>query len=180
MARLLYEAGKPVVAWSESDVPDELRRIRDNKHCAALVIYPDDDRHNLEAALSLACDLDVLATGMQLVAETRGYSWEDQLADLLSRCEGATPEQREIMKAADTVAAVLHALPEREARRLVRLALAAARAAPFEIKGARPARLLAETIVDRTEVPQLFKDAMVALDAWMSAGCQSCCEVAMG
>ena len=48
MARLLHEAGKPVVAWAELDTPKVLERLRAQGHYTALVLYPDDpDRHNL-------------------------------------------------------------------------------------------------------------------------------------
>ncbi len=151
----------------EGDVPDQLARLRDGRHWEALVTFPSDEaRHNLEAALSDCCELDTLAAGMQLIAETRGYDWSDQQADLLSRLEGATPEQREAAKATSSVPDLLAALPEPLARTLVRRALGGGGITPFEIKGARPARLLAETIVDRTGVPPMFRSAMLALDAW--------------
>jgi putative ATP-dependent endonuclease of OLD family len=169
MARVLCEAGKRVVAWVEGDVPDQLQRLRSNGHCAAVVTFPSDSaRHNLEAALSYDCELDALATGMQLIAETRGYVWSEERADLLSRLEGATTEQREAAKAATDVAGVLDALPELIARALVRSALGGGGATPFEIKGARPARLLAETIVECSGVPEMFRAAMVSLDRWIS------------
>lgn len=173
MARLLCEAGKPVVAWAELDTPKVLGRLRAQGHCAALVLYPDDPgRHNLEAALSAMCSLPALAAGMQLIAETRGYSWEEQRDDLLSRCpEGVTPQQREAMKAASDVAELLSALPESAARCLVRAALDPNGVGPFEMKGARPARLLAEKIVALEAVPEPFARAMKGLDTWMGAGC---------
>jgi hypothetical protein len=173
MARLLCEAGKPVVAWAELDTPKELERLRAQGHCAALVLYPDDpDRHNLEAALSVMCSLQALATGMQLIAETRGYSWEEQRGDLLSRCpEGVTPEQREAMKVASDVAELVSALPEVAARRLVRAALDPKGVGPFEMKGARPARLLAEKIVAAEGVPEPFARAMKGLDTWIGVNC---------
>jgi putative ATP-dependent endonuclease of OLD family len=181
MARVLCEAGRRVVGWAEGDVPDQLARLRSGGHCATLVTYPSDAaRNNLEAALADCCELDALAAGMQLIAETRGYGWSEQLADLLSRLEGATPEQREAAKAATSVDGLLAALPQPLARTLVRSALGGGGATPFEIKGARPARLLAETIVDRTGVPPLFRKAMVALDAWIRADRpQPATEIAM-
>ena len=69
MARLLCEAGKPVVAWAELERPRSSSGCGEGR-CAALVLYPDDpDRHNLEAALSAMCSLQALAAGMQLIAE---------------------------------------------------------------------------------------------------------------
>jgi hypothetical protein len=181
MARVLREAGRRVVAWAEGDVPDQLARLRDGGHCKALVTFPSDEaRHNLEAALSDCCELDALAAGMQLIAETRGYDWSDQQADLLSRLESATPEQREAAKATSSVADLLAALPNPLARTLVRRALGGGGVTPFEIKGARPARLMAETIVDQTGVPPMFRSAMVALDAWITTeSAQSATEIAM-
>lgn len=170
MARVLCEAGRRVVAWVEGDVPDQLKRLRSNGHCAALVMFPSDAaRHNLEAALSHQCELNVLAAGMQLIAEIRGYTWEAQLADLLSRMDGATHEQREVAKATTNVFELLTALPEPLARTLVRGALSGRGVTPFEMKGARQARLLAETIVEQSGVPEMFRTAMVALDAWIAA-----------
>lgn len=173
MARLLCEAGKAVVTWAELDAAKELERLREEGHCAALVLYPDDpDRHNLEAALSAMCSLQALAAGMQIIAETRSYSWEEQRGDLLSRCpEDVTPEQREAMKAGGDVAELLSALPDVAARRLVRAALDPKGVGPFEMKGARPARLLAETIVAAQGVPEPFARAMKGLDAWIGLNC---------
>ena len=127
---------------------------------------------NLEAALSAMCSLPALAAGMQLIAETRGYSWEEQRGDLVSRCpEGVTPERREVMKAAGDVAELLSALPEVAARCLVRGALDPKGVGPFEMKGARPARLLAEKIVAIDGVPEPFARVMKGLDTWIDANC---------
>lgn len=172
MARLLCEAGKSVVAWTELDVPETVDRLRDQGHCAALVLHASDPaRHNLEAALSEACSLEALATGMTAVADGRGHSWEDQRADLVARCDGPDEQQRAAMKSAASVAEVLGALPEGMARRLVRAALSAKDVKPFELKGARPARLLAEAIVAVEGVPPPFAEAMRSLNSWILAGC---------
>jgi len=172
MARLLREAGKPVVAWVELDVPGTLKRLREESLCAALVLYPDDpDRHNLEAALSATCSLPALAAGMQLIADTRGYPWEQQRTDLFSRCVQAGPQERELMKAAGNVADLLAILPEHTARTLVRAALAPSGVGPFEMKGARPARLMAETIVAADGVPEPFARAIMHLNAWVALDC---------
>jgi len=171
MARLLCEAGKDVVAWAELDRPDILTRLRDGGHCAALVLYDDDpERNNLEGALSQACALPALARGMAAIAAGRDYSWEDQRADLVSRADEATHEQREAIKAATSIETALTALPEAVARRLVHAALAAKEAKPFEMKGARPARLLAEEVIAAEGVPAPFASAMTALDGWLEQG----------
>ena len=170
MARVLCEAGKRVVAWVEGDVPHQLEQLRANQHCAALVTFPPDiARRNLESLLSDSCELDALAAAMQLIAEVRGYTWEHQLADLLSRVEGASFEQRAAAKATNDVGEFLASLPEPVARSLVRQALTGSGVTPFEIKGARPARLLAETLVEKSGVPDTFRAAMIALDAWMTS-----------
>jgi putative ATP-dependent endonuclease of OLD family len=173
MARLLRGAGKAVVGWAEHDVPDDLARLRDGKHCALLVVYPDDPaRHNLEALISSACSLDVLAEGMKVVAETRGYSWEEQRKDLLSRCNAPlTDEQRADMKGAEALRTLLGALPEEVSRSLVRGALAPDALNPFEMKGARPARLFAEVMVSHGDVPQPLVAAMSRLDEWIDRDC---------
>jgi len=168
MARVLCEAGKKVVAWIEGDVPDQLVQLRSNGHCAALVMYPaDTSRHNLEALLSASCELHALGAAMRLIAEVRGYDWESQRDDLLSRLEGVSAAQRAAAKSANDVGEMLASLPEPIARTLVRLALTGTGVTPFEIKGARPARLLAETLIEHSGVPETFRDAMIALDAWM-------------
>jgi putative ATP-dependent endonuclease of OLD family len=168
MARVLCEAGKQVVAWVEGDVPTQLDQVRTNQHCAALVTFPSEStRHNLEALLSTSCELDAIGAAMQLIAEVRGYDWDSQLADLLSRLEGASPEQRVAAKATSDVGSLLGSLPEPLARTLVCQALTGGGVTPFEIKGARPARLLAETLVEQSGVPDTFRNAMIALDTWM-------------
>jgi ABC-type arginine transport system ATPase subunit len=171
MARLLCQAGKSVIAWAELDRPDILERLRSEAHCAALVLHDaDPSRNHLEAALSEACSLASLAKGMAAIAGGRGYSWQDQLTDLVSRSGDTTDEEREVMKAATTVEQVLEALPVPAARRLVRAALSAKEVKPFEMKGARPARMLAEEIVAAEGVPEPFVRAMTSLDVWLEQG----------
>jgi putative ATP-dependent endonuclease of OLD family len=171
MARFLCEAGKTVVAWAELDRPDILARLRSERHCAALVLHDADPvRNNLEAALSQACSLSSLSRGMAAIADARGYTWEDQRADLISRAEGTTDEQRNAMKSSTTVEGLLRALAEPAARHLVYAALSAKETKPFEMKGARPARLLAEEVAAAEGVPEPFARAMAALDAWLEEG----------
>ena len=173
IARLLSDAEKPVVAWAELDAPDELKRLREGGKCAAFALYPDDpERHNLEAELSAQCSIEALAKAMELVAEIRGYNWDEQRADLLNRCEDATDDQREAMRQTSGVRELLDVLPEALARRLVRAALGARRVSPFEMKGARPARLVAETIVAVEGVPAPYARVMKELDAWIHEGCR--------
>ena len=173
IARLLHEAGKPVVAWAETDTRHELKRLRDETNCSALVIYPDDsDRENLEAELSTSCSIEALAAGMDTVATTRGYTWEEQRNDLLSRCSPDVPrEQRDKLKASTSVEEALASLDEPYARRLVRSALDPKHVAPFEMKGARPARLMAEAIVQIDGVPEAYSRAMRGLHGWIALEC---------
>jgi energy-coupling factor transporter ATP-binding protein EcfA2 len=172
MARLLCEAGKSVVTWAELDRPDILERLREGGQCAALVLYDaDPTRNNLEGALSQSCSISGLARGMAAIADGRGYSWDDQRTDLVSRAGEATEDQRKAMKAASTVEEVLRALPEPVARQLACAALSAKEAKPFEMKGARPARLLAEEILEVDGgVPKPFAAVMVTLDEWLEQG----------
>ncbi len=159
------------MAWAELDRPDILERLRNEGHCAALVLHDADvARNNLEGALSHACSLTALARGLAAIADGRGYSWEEQQADLVSRSDDATAAEREAMKAATTVEDALAALSEPTARRLVRAALSAKETKPFEMKGARPARLLAEEIIAADGVPQPFARAMTSLDTWLDQG----------
>lgn len=172
IARLLCEAGKPVVTWAESDTPHELKRLRSERHSAMLIVYPTDpDQQNLEAQLSTVCSLAALARGMGLLATTRGYTWAEQRDDLMSRCSPETnQEQRAKIKSSTSVAEALAALEELPARRLVRSCLQSKTVAPFEMKGARPSRLMAETIVEVDGVPAPFRVAMKRLHCWISMG----------
>jgi putative ATP-dependent endonuclease of OLD family len=169
MARVLCEAGKRVVAWVEADVPKNAQTLRDESQCHALVLYPSgEDRHNLEAAVSHVTGLPALAAGMEVIASGRGYTWDEQRDDLLSRLVGASPAERDAAKATSSVSDFLAALPDPVARTVARNALSSTKPTPFEIKGARPARLLAEKIVELSGVPSLFSSAMVELEVWMS------------
>ena len=180
MARLLCEAGKDVVAWAELDEPENLERLRRDAHCSAIVLYDDDPEcHNLEAALASACSIEALANGMRVIAETRGYDWAQQQQDLLARCHGADADQRQALGDAVDLPEMLRAVPGSLARRMARWALAAKGPTPFEIKGARPARQLAEEIVATDGVPTPFENAMSALDAWVADGAEKPRDITM-
>jgi putative ATP-dependent endonuclease of the OLD family len=172
-ARLLCEAGKTVIGWAEADVPKELARLRAGGHCARIIVFPGAaDRHNLEALIAADCSLAALAAGMTAIAEARGYPWLEQRDDLLSRCEGPLSENLgNALKGTGDVAAFFSELPEVSARRLARAALAAGGVAPFEMKGARPARLIAEAIVATDGVPVSFATVMAGLHEWIGLGC---------
>jgi hypothetical protein len=183
LASVLHGAGKTVVAWADQDTPDatrEVARLKAEKHCAALVLHdPTPGRQNLEQALAWGCSLAALAEAMQAIATDRGYSWEDQRSDLLSRCEGVPPEVREHAKVSESVATFFSALEEGQARHLAAVALGAKRVAPFEMKGARQARLMAETIIRKEGVPANFARAFRQLDKWIREGCASGVEIQM-
>ena len=65
----------------------------------------------------------------------------------------------------------LGALDEEEARRLAVKALSAKKVSPFEMKGARQARVIAEAIIDVHGVPECFALAFSRLDEWIREGC---------
>lgn len=181
VARLLCEAAKPVAAWVERDRPSTLTDLRGGGHCSALVIYPEpESHHKLEAALAQVCSLEALAEGMSAMAEGRGYSWQEQRDDLCSRApEHMGEQERADLRGADSVLEALQALPEEKARQLVLVALTAKDTKPFEMKGARPARVLAEAVVRFDGVPACFAEPFIELDQWISDGCAEKREIVM-
>jgi putative ATP-dependent endonuclease of the OLD family len=181
VARLLCEAGKPVAAWVERDRPETLVDLRAGGHCSALVIYPDEEsRQKLEAALAQVCSLAALADGMTAMAAARDYTWEQQRDDLCSRAsEDLEEEDRAALREANSVLEALQALPEEKARQLVLVALTAKDPKPFEMKGARPARLLAEAVVRIDGVPSTFAKSFIELDDWIAGGCAGKREIVM-
>jgi putative AbiEii toxin of type IV toxin-antitoxin system len=181
VARLLCEAGKPVAAWVERDRPRTLTDLRGGGHCSALVIYPEpESHHKLEAALAQVCSLEALAEGMSAMAVAREYTWEEQHDDLCSRApEDLEGQERAALREADGVLEALQALPEEKARQLVLVALTAKDTKPFEMKGARPARLLAEAVVRIDGVPDCFAEPLIELDQWIADGCSDGREIVM-
>lgn len=183
LAAVLNEAGKSAVAWVEQDTPEVLReitRLKDEKNCAALLLHdPAPGRQNLEQALAWGSPIDALSRAMEAIALDRNYSWAEQREDLLSRCDGVDADRRERAKAAGSLAGFLAQLNEPEARQLVAAALAARGVTPFEMKGARQARLLAETIIEEAGVPDAFAHAFQELDAWIRDGCARDTEIQM-
>jgi len=181
MARLLCEARKHVVAWAELDEPENLARLQSEGHCSAIVRYgADSEQQNLEGAIASACSIKALASGMTVISESRGYDWARQQRDLLDRCEDAADEERAAMRAATNIEELLCTLPVALARQLVYKALTGTAGTPFEIKGARPARQLAERIIEIDGVPGPFMRAMTALDRWIADGCAATTDVEMG
>jgi ABC-type hemin transport system ATPase subunit len=183
LAAVLHEAGKTLVAWVDQDTQEALReieRLRKEEHCGALLLHDHAaERRNLEQALAWGGSLEALGRAMEAVAEDRGYTWDEQRNDLLSRCEGADPAARERAKATGSVSTFLGELEETTTRRLISSALSAKGVTPFEIKGARQARVLAETIVEEQGVPQNFAKAFRELDAWIRNGATPAAEIHM-
>lgn len=183
LATVLDEAGKAVGAWVDLDSDQALReveRLKREGHCAALILHdPTDGRQNLEQALAWGCSLEAVAKGMQAIAIERGYSWDDQRNDLLSRCDGVDREVLERAKAADSVSSFLAQFEEGQARGLVASALGAKGVTPFEIKGARQARIVAETIVKEEGVPENFAQALREFNAWIGTGSAPGAEIQM-
>jgi|GEM_PF-2110721 len=171
MARLLQEAGKPVLAWAEQDVPKVLAQLRDNGHCVALLVHDAaKGRQKLEESLAVGVPLAGLVAGLEAIARDRDYDWDAQRADLLSRCSQLPRAHRDLAGAATDVAGFLAVFPESEARALVARTLAASGVTPFEMKGARQARLFAEAVVDTCGVPQSYATALRALVEWLRSG----------
>ena len=181
MARLLKETGKPVAAWVEQDVPDQVARLRSEGNCDALLLHdPTAGRQNLEQALAWSASLAALTRALDALATGRGYSWEQQREDLVSRAEHVTQEARETMKAATSLDELIAALEEEPARELIAMALGAKTVSPFEMKGARQGRIVAESIIELEPVPEPFARALRALNAWVNAGCVAGTEITMG
>ena len=181
VARLLCEAGKPVAAWVERDRVRTLSDLRAGGHCSALLIYPEpESHHKLEAALAQVCTLEALAEGMSAMAAARDYTWDEQHDDLCSRAaEDLEEQERVALREASDVLEALQALPENKARQLVLAALTAKDTKPFEMKGARPARLLAEAVVRIDGVPGCFAEPLIELDQWIADGCLDGREIIM-
>lgn len=174
MARLLNAAGKTVVAWAEQDVPDTLQKLRGEANCAALLLHdPNPERYNLERSLAWGTTLDALSSALTALAEDRDATWDEQQQDLLSRVDGAIPG-RAVAKAATTLDDLLGALTEHDARTLVATALGAKSSdthhPPFEMKGGRQGRLVAQAIVDCSGVPGAYAEALTQLATWVASG----------
>ena len=168
MARLLTEAGKTVVAWVEQDVPSTIEDLRGQGNCAALVLHDDaPDRQNLKAALARSAPMPALTKALDALAASRSYSWEKQRDYPVSTAEGITQEERDAMSEPHPLASCsrrsTRARHAHSSRRLWRQKSVA----PFEMKGARQGRIVAETIVELDGVPEPFRRALGELVAWI-------------
>lgn len=184
-AAVLKQAGKKVVAWAERDTQDVrgmLKRLRNEGNCAALILYGEEfGKQNLEQALAEGCSVEALAAAMKEIAADRGYSWESQKEDLVSRCDGEEDQEvvKEAIQRADFLLEALGALNPEAARIIIRKALGSKSASPFDLKGGRQARIFASKIVDVEGVPAPFVDAFVALQDWIRVGCPDEHEIPM-
>ena len=183
LAAVLAAVGKPVAAWVDQDTEHarrELGRLRDEGNCAAFVLHDQMyERSNLEGALTWGCPVGAVSVALQRLAETRGYSWEDQRTDLLSRISQVDEARLKMAKEATSVLGFLDSLEEEEARRLAFSALTAKKVAPFEMKGARQARIVAEAIIEAHGVPKIFAHAFSDLAKWIHEGCVPGLEIQM-
>lgn len=127
----------------------------------------------------MGSSLEALAQGMEVIAVDRGYTWQEQRADLVSRAEGIDEGLRERLNAAVTLPGLLGLLGEEAARKLISSALRAKSVTPFEMKGGRQARLFAEKIVEREGVPENFGRVLRGLQQWIETGCARGFEITM-
>ena len=183
LAAVLADVGKPVAAWVDQDTGharQELGRLRDEGNCAALILHDRiPDRSNVEGALTWGCPVQAVSAALQQLAEDRGYGWEDQKRDLLSRIEQIDEARLSVARDTTSVPGFLGALDEEEARRLAYKALTAKKVTPFEMKGARQARVVAEAIIDAHGVPDCFARGFSDLDEWIREGCVPGREIQM-
>jgi hypothetical protein len=169
MAKLMNEVGKPVVALVEADVPDVLADLRMDNLCAVLLLYDAAaGRQNLEQALAHSASLLALVGSLRTLAVTRGYSWERQRECIVSSLQIGTPAIRDGIKVAKDLEEVMGHLEELQARNLIARLLSANSVTPFEMKGGRQGRLVAETIIAiDNAVPTPFATALHSLDRWL-------------
>jgi putative ATP-dependent endonuclease of OLD family len=174
MAALLYQAGKPVIVWAERDVPDKFSRLFEEGNWSALLLHdPNPGYQNLEQSLAMGTTMNALVAALQAVAHDRGVDWQGQRDDLIGRISSLDAAHRGAAQAATDLAGFLGALDELDARRVVASALAPKKgsSSPFDMKGARQGRLVAEAIVAVAGVPPPYAAALCDLAAWFRAGC---------
>ncbi len=182
MAALLASAGKPVVALAELDtdsVRSVIEKLRAENNCAAFLIYDKEQATNLELALALGCPISSLCVGMTEVANDRSYSWDAQKEDLISRSDHVEQQDRENMKASDDLDGLLNCLSKGDARSLIAKALGSKTTSPFDLKGARQARIFAGAIVKASGVPTIFGDGLTSIGEWVAKSCPVGTEVRM-
>ena len=183
LAGVLSAVGKPVAAWVDQDTERarrELDRLREEGNCAAFILHDQTyERSNLEGALTWGCPVTAISEVLQQLAGMRGYSWQEQRTDLLSRASQVDEGRLRMAKDATSIPGFLDSLEEEEARGLAFSALTAKKVTPFEMKGARQARIVAETIIEAHGVPECFADAFSELAKWIQEGCAPGLEIQM-
>ena len=183
LAAVLAKVGKSVVAWVDQDTDharQEVQRLKNEGNCAAFILHDrTPDRSHLEGALTWGCPVSVVSAALQQLAEDRGYSWQDQKQDLLSRIGRVDQTRRRMAKDTTSVSGFLGAFDEETARRLAVKALTGKKVTPFEMKGARQARVVAEAIISEHGVPKCFAHAFSSLDKWIRQGCAPGLEMQM-
>jgi ABC-type hemin transport system ATPase subunit len=179
-AAVMHEAGKSVAAWVERDTEEvrrTLERLHNEGHCGALLLYGEDPNpSNLEHALAADCSVAALREGMAEIASDRGYDWDTQRADLVSRCD---ERDREAVKAAGDLEAALAAVDPGRVRELIARALGSKTNSPFDLKGGRQARIFATTVVEQEGVPGRFATGFEAIQGWVDVGCSAGTELTM-
>lgn len=180
MARLLNEAGKRVAAWVEMDRPDDLAKLRDGRHCSLLVLHDATvGRQNLEQALAWSTSLPALVKALDDLATSRGYSWDEQREHLVSSSQGVAQSKRDVMKESGSITDLFDALEEAEARALIAQVLATKTVSPFEMKGARQGRVVAEAIIANDGVPEPFVRLLRGVAKWAEDGFPTDVEIHM-
>ena len=186
LAAVLSAAGKSVVALTERDNEQVIRtyeQLRDEGHCAAIVAYSDNAAtSNLEARLATGCSIEALREGMQSIANDRGYDWLQQKTDLMSREPTDDVGVREQLGAAESLDDFFALLDDARARSLIRRALSSKSHSPFDLKGARQARIFCEDVVAhgwpaRCKLRNAFANALRELSRWVQAGCEQGAEI---
>lgn len=181
MSQLLKETGKSVAIWVEQDRPDILERLRVDGHHDALLLHDaTEGRQNLEQALAQAASLPALVEALKKLAGGRGYAWNEQRQYLVSSIEGIEQNVRGMLNAAATIEEFFQALGEATTRQLVAKVLASKHVSPFEMKGARQGRIVAETILDvDNSVPESFARCFRGLSHWIQNGRPHGTEISM-
>lgn len=170
LATVLSKSGKPVVAVMDGDRPEDLEALRNDGTCAVIVRYHDtDDERDLERLIAGSASINALTKALVAVAADRGEPWTRQLACIVSSLREAQDTAiRDQVKAATSLSHAFAALPEQRARKLIAELLGSdSSRAPFSTKTARPARILAEIIIDVDgAVPTPFARAIRELGEW--------------
>jgi putative ATP-dependent endonuclease of OLD family len=182
-AAVLNQAGKHVVIWVDRDTPEAeglLERLKSEGNSGLVTTHSTKEgQRNLEGALAQACSMEGLVLALTAIAEDRGYDWEAQRDDLVSRATGIDAELREKLKGAGDLSSFLQLLEEADARDLIAAALSARGVAPFDLKGGRQARIFALAIVSHEGVPASFATLLQEIERWISDGCPGGIEVEM-